>query len=327
MILRILTVFLFVFTANAHEWKNIKIPGAKCGDGKDYSIFIQTKSQNKILVEFMGGGVCWDYNSCFENVSIFPWLHPYPLINSYSVATSNNSKINPFKEHSKIYFPYCTGDVHSGNHLSQYKDKKVYHYGKRNIDLAVQYLKDNSILSLDNYKELVIYGTSAGGIASLVHGKNIETLFPNLDKKFMIVDSPGLHFGENFWKKFDESMFKDFDQAFINVNLYIDYNDGFVAKKMAPVLDLYNDWTIGFIYGLKDQVMSEVFGEISKEKHKELILSSEGLPAVAKDFKNIHFWLGDTSMHTFYLSRYTARMKSIYGETVEKFISDLYYNK
>jgi hypothetical protein len=325
-LLSIICIF-FNLSLQASEWVDVKIPGAKCGDGSPYSVFIQNKSNTKLLVEFMGGGVCWDYKSCFQNVSIFPWLHRYPVIDSYSIVTANNSSRNPFKEHSKIYFPYCTADVHSGSHISFYRHRKVFHYGKKNIELAFKYLLEKKLVDKEAYNELVVYGASAGAIASLVHSYYFQNNFPNLKSKYMFVDSPGLHFGEDFWKKFDQQMILDFKETFSAVDLNNDFNNGAVSKYMGPVLDNYSDWTIGFIYGLRDYVMSKVFGEISPENHRSLILSVDGLPFVARNNPNVHFWVKDTSMHTFMLSRYSSSMKSMDDETVDQFVTRLYSNK
>lgn len=320
-------IMLITFNSYAGEWTDIKIPGAKCGDGSDYSVFIQGKSKEKLLVEFMGGGVCWDYNSCFKRSSLFPWLGRYPVINSYSIVTANKSPRNPFKGHSKIYFPYCTADVHSGSHVSNYQGKKVYHYGGRNTEMAFKYLVTRKLIDPEGFKELVVYGASAGAIASLVHSYHFQNYFPKVEDKFMFVDSPGLHFGENFWKKFDKDMIADFKDSFTAIGLNNSFNDGAIARFMGPVLENYSDWTIGFIYGLRDSVMSEVFGEISPERHRSLILSTDGLPFVARDKENVSFWLKDTSMHTFMLSKYTSGMRSVENESVDEFVSRLYFNK
>lgn len=194
----LLLFFFITINVYASEWMEVKIPGAKCGDGKTYSILLQKKASDKIFFEFMGGGVCWDYDSCFKTFSIFPWMHNYPVINSYSVLTANHSKINPLNNHSKVYFPYCTGDVFAGDHVGHYKNKVVYHYGRRNIDLALEYLKTKPFMDNAKVNDLVINGASAGGIASLVHGKKIEDIFRDNIKKTMIVDSAGLHYGKNF---------------------------------------------------------------------------------------------------------------------------------
>lgn len=156
-----------------------------------------------------------------------------------------------------MYFPYCTGDVHSGNHIGQY-EKKVYHYSGRNIDLALAYLVKSNLIE------------------------------------------------------------------FSKASVYIDFNDGMVSKKMSPFFEAHQDWTIGFIYGLQDYVMSSIFGELTPKEQKENILSQDGLPEIAKEHTNVKFWLKDTQMHTFMLSRYSAMLKNPAGESVLKFIERLY---
>ncbi len=318
--------FLITFNVYAANWREIQIPGAKCGDGKPYSILVQKQTGNKLLFEFMGGGVCWDYQSCFKTFAIFPWMHSYPVINSYSVMTANHSRINPLKNHSKVYFPYCTGDVFAGDHIGYYKDKTVYHYGRRNIDLALEYLRNKPFMDLSKINDLVVYGASAGGIASLVYGKKIESLFNENIKKTMIVDSPGLHFGVNFWNKFGDDMRSDFDSAFSDVGLDVDFSDGAVSKRMGPVFDNYRNWKIGFLFGLEDYAMSKIFGDISPENQKKLILSSDGIPAIAKPYSNIKVWTKDTKMHTFMLTKLSALMKSTKGIKAHKFVSGVYFS-
>lgn len=309
----------------AKNWQEIQVPGAKCGDGKPYSVLVQKKSSEKLLVEFMGGGVCWDYKSCFDNNAILPWLHPYPVIKRYSVLTANISLVNPFKNHSKIYFPYCTADVHSGDHISHYKDKKVYHYGRRNVDLAIEYLIDQNIIEFNNVNDLVVYGASAGGIGAIVHSKKFGLLVAPHAKKLMIPDSPGLHFGKNFWKKFDQDMLLDFKTSFNDIDLDIDFNEGAVSKKMPGVFAYYHDWRIGFIYSLRDSVMSKKYGEISQEDHKDLMLSEDGVLAKSKDFRNVHVWLRDSSFHTYMLSRITSLLTSNRSEGAYEYVQRLYY--
>jgi len=321
----IYTIFLWFLSFNlyATDWERIEIPNAKCGDGKPYSVFIKKKSSEKILVEFMGGGVCWDYNSCYKRISLFPWLHTYPIIPSYSVFTADYSNINPFVEHSKLYFPYCTADVHAGNHIGHYQDKNLYHYGARNIFLSLKHLKSEGIINFETFNQLVVYGASAGGIASLIHGKKVESYFPNLVEKKMLVDSPGLHFGKNFWKKFSPEMIADFDKSFTAVQLNLDFRDGLVAKKMGPVFDYYQDWDIGFVIGLNDYVMSKIFGDISPKEQGKLILSPEGLVEVAERYPNVRVWVKNTYMHTFMLTKKTSFFESEDGKSAIDFTREI----
>lgn len=322
----ILTLFI-ALNAYASEWTELNIPNAKCADGKPYSILLQKKDSDKLLVEFMGGGACWDAKSCFKIGAIFPWMHRYPVINSYSIFTANYSNLNPFKEHSKVYFPYCTADVYVGRHISHYGGKTIYYYGRKNVELAFAYLIKNQLVNFSDVNNLVVYGASAGAISSLIYGKDIEALVSPNAQKTMIVDSPGLHFGPTFWDKFDSDMKADFKDSFNRVGLDVDFHDGAVSKKMAPVLARYSQWTMGFVIALKDHAMSTIFGNITPDEHKKLVLSKDGLPYIARDFKNVKFWIKDTPMHTFYLLRASAEMK---GDNIAMpaidFADELYSN-
>lgn len=322
----IIFTFLSVTNLFASDWDQIQIPGAKCGDGKPYSILLKKNNSTKLIVEFMGGGVCWDYNSCFKS-GILPWMHNYPVLESYSIYTSNKSKMNPFNKHSRIYFPYCTADVHTGDHISTYDNRTVYHYGKRNVELTFEYIKANHLIDFSSVNDLVVYGASAGAIGALLNGLYVESFVGSEVKKTMIVDAPGLHFGRDFWKKFDDDMQYDFKQSFNNIGIDVDFNDGAVSKKMGPVFDKYSDWNIGIIFAMSDASMSEKYGNISKEDHKKLVLSSDGLPFIAKPYSNVKIWLSDSEIHTFLIREKTAALLSIIGDPAYEFAESIYRQK
>ena len=306
-----------------HDFKKIAIPGAKCGNGDQYYIFFNSGSSEKLLVEFMGGGVCWDRLSC---TAVIPkaWIYPIPNVKSFSVFTADRS-YNPFRDHTMIYFPYCTGDVHAGDHVENYNGKKIHHVGYTNTLLALNFLRDQKFIDdFKSFNDVTVWGASAGAIGSLIHGKHIESIVSPDAKKTMIVDSPGLHYGKDFWKKFSKQSFKSFQRAFSNVGLEIDYNDGHVAKDIGPVFERYRDWKIGVLMGTRDVVMSIGYGAISPKEQEKLILGPKGLPAIASHYSNIKVWLKKTWMHTFFLVKKSAHMKSTDGVDALEFAEDIY---
>jgi len=320
-----ITLLLLSSLAHASKWTVINVPGTICGDGKPYEIFYENNGSEKLLVEFMGGGACWDRDSCFGKYALFPWLHNYFVKESYSVFTSDFSPLNPFRSFSKLYFPYCTADIFAGNHMAQYEDKTVYHVGYKNTLDSFNYLIEKKIINFSKVKDLVVYGASAGGMAAFIHGKMIESFVKPEAKKTLIADSPGLHYGENFWEKFPEKLQSDFNFAFQKIGLLIDFNDGFVAKKMGPVFERYSNWNIGILQGLKDYIMSEVFGDISPSNHKKLVISDEGILAVSKNYPNVQVWLNDTYMHTFLLTTPSSLLIDGNWQTAIGFARDVYY--
>lgn len=311
MKIKLSLVLLFLiqtYSTFAADFVKITIPDAKCGNGEAYSVYLKKNSAQKLLVEFMGGGACWNYDSCFANpkTSLAPITSPGP----FSVLSTDGPG-NPFDNSTMLYFPYCTGDVHIGNHIANYDGKTVYHYGSKNIDLTLKYLADNNLIAFDSYKDVTVWGASAGAIGSLFYGKKIEPLLSSQAKKTLILDSPGLHYGPTFWDKFSARTLADFAVALFNVHIIPNFNDGFIAKKLRPTFYLYHEWTIGVLIATKDRVMSTVFGDITPEEHEKLVLGPEGIPAIAQEFSNIKVWLQDSGTHTFLVSKKSSETESI----------------
>lgn len=85
-----------------------------CGDGGDYAFFTETGTVNKLLIEFEGGGACWDYATCSlagiwrrqltQQCSAIPRVIP-----------------NTFDNWSTIFVPYCTGDCNFGDTETTYQ--------------------------------------------------------------------------------------------------------------------------------------------------------------------------------------------------------------
>lgn len=307
IIISIATV-LFTQTSYARNWDRIKIPGAVCGDGLPYSVFVDKKTENKnLLIEFMGGGACWSVDTCY-GLNFRTWFHPIPEVPFFSYMTNDwwGWSTHPFKSDSAVYFPYCTGDVHSADHVATYKGITAHHKGYRNVVLALAYLNENKIIQFDDYKRVAVWGASAGAIATLVHLKNIEPYLSRDSVKLAIADSPGLHFGKTFWYKFTPELFRDYQKNFGSIGLEVSADDGFLIPHIAPVLEGYSKWTLGVMQSTRDQVMSTVFGAISPEEHRDLVLSDRGILAAVKNYKNVYAWVPDSDAHTFLLLKTTS---------------------
>ena len=328
-LISLLFVSLFVQSTYARNWDRIEIPGAVCGDGLPYTVFVDPKANSKnLLIEFMGGGACWDFGTCYgvdlNGINFRTWMHPIIEVPFYSYMTSDMWlwSDHPFKNDSAIYLPYCTGDVFSADHKAYYDGVPAYHQGYRNVLLTFAYLNKKNILKFNKTERLTVWGASAGAIGAFVHLKNIEPYFPKANK-IALIDSAGLHFGKNFWYKFTPELFHDFSKSFAGVGLRLDYNDGFVAQHMGPVLSGLKDWTIGIMQSTRDQVMSTVFGEVSPAEHRQLVLSDRGIAAIARPYQNTSVWISDSDMHTFLLLRSTSNAEDLQNESAINFVNHI----
>ena len=128
----------------------------KCGDGTNFAFFFTKPAQRyannqKILIEFMGGGACWDANTCgymADHLTFPQKLNNFVGLSCSEIAkgaSGQNSKfpINmlcsekigdvDFREYSTIVIPYCTQDVHIGSSNVTYNDgTTIHHKGAHN---------------------------------------------------------------------------------------------------------------------------------------------------------------------------------------------------
>ena len=184
---------------NWGKWERVDIPGAVCGNGSQYRVFIMraTDSQyaNDLTLYLEPGGACWDYDSCTGKTGIRGAANPNGIPKNYM---SFIDMINPFKKGgspmglispiiwknnptgdnvetskwNKVFIPYCTGDVHSGNRVVTYEDPSgkedpitFHHVGATNIEKVIDYLEKE----FGGPDRMLVTGCSAGGAGALTN--------------------------------------------------------------------------------------------------------------------------------------------------------------
>lgn len=325
IVLQLLSLFFISSLANARDWKRLYIPEAKCGNGLPYSVFIDLKSPKELVIELMGGGACWSASTCY-GPNLRAWMYPVPIVPAFSVLSSEGAMAQRWKNYSYIYFPYCTGDVFAGNHtISYFPLNTTYHYGRKNIELALEYMSKNGIIDFKNVNDVLLWGASAGGIGSLLHAKTLDPYLRHSGvHKVIIADSAGLHFGQKFWDKFTPEMFKDFKSAFLKVGLPIRKNSGLISKDLPKVFEKLSDWQIGILQGTRDIIMSALFGNITPEEQEKNVLGPYGVEKLAIGYPNVETWIKKTYMHTFLMLPESATLKSEKGEKAIDFAEKVF---
>ena len=81
---------IYPLQADARQWKKVMIPGAQCGSGAPYAVWIDKKSKSKLAIEFMGGGACWSAATCF-GPNFRAWSFPIPRFPLMSVFSGKKS--------------------------------------------------------------------------------------------------------------------------------------------------------------------------------------------------------------------------------------------
>jgi hypothetical protein len=279
------------------RWDRIDVPGAVCGNGDPYAVFLRRGRGDRIAFEFRGGGACWDGPTCFGPLP-FTSLALEPVSGEQSGIGSQDPLKSPLFDATYIVFPYCTGDVHAGVSTVSYGRRSVNHFGHRNIEQSLGTLALIQGL-FDSVTELYLVGRSAGAIGVLLHLPSFEQLFPDA-RKVALVDSPGLHFGDRFWQKFANSYFSAIRDRMNEVGIQLVAEQGNVAEQIPEFCQRFANWRMGIFQSTRDLVMSVLFGNISQSAHQQLVMSSSGISQLARTQMGQCFvWIHDSAEHTF----------------------------
>ncbi|MDC0254184.1 pectin acetylesterase-family hydrolase [Bacteriovoracales bacterium] len=283
------------------DYEVLTVPGAFCGNGDAYKIFIDKKRKSKWAFEFRPGGVCWDKKSCFGVIPhAFP-LFPSKFLFLKSVYSRRKKSQNFLAGHGHVIFPYCTADVYAGTHRTYYGDNEMIHFGRTNVEKSLKLLADIGYLDWSKVKDLFVYGSSAGAFGTLVHLPTFDKLMPKDSslKRTLIIDSAGMHFGEKFWEKFSPDFRKDFSDAFSRYGIKTGLESGNLARFFPPLCEKFSHWNVGVIQGSRDIVMSRFFGDISISDHEDLVFSPNGIYQSTIKPRNCSSWISRSNVHAY----------------------------
>ncbi len=249
-------------------WDKVDIPGGLCGNNSPYKIFIMKSKglwnwlmgyTNDVIVYLEPGGACWDYPSCTGQAGIRGAANPNGIPDNFMnlgdfldpniEGGSPNAAISPLilRNHpagdnvetanwNKVFIPYCTGDVHSGNRVATYVDEATgntityHHVGAKNIEAVIAYLKQ----AFPKIDKLMITGSSAGGVGTLTNYHFFrKALKPN--KCYMLNDS-----GPIF------SAVSDADNQYrLHQKISQEWNTGYLVSKLQadfPTVNITGDF-------------------------------------------------------------------------------------
>jgi len=156
-------------------WKAVEVPGGVCADGSPYRFYVSPGDPKKVVIDFQGGGACWDAATCGpesrtyrKRVDIQELGLAQGIYNRISVA-------NPFFGWTHVFIPYCTGDLHVGRATVDYGGFKVHHQGARNAQAALEYVFRNHT----NPERVFVTGCSAGAYGAVLWADKILATYKN----------------------------------------------------------------------------------------------------------------------------------------------------
>ncbi len=143
---------------------------------------IVKNNNTKLLINFMGGGGCWDNANCFGNntTTYFNQLNSIPdfaLEIIFKGVIDQTVAANPFRDYDIIFVPYCTGDLHVGSKDMTYTDGVIHHRGYDNVLSVLKFIQ-GAYAQLDN---VFVIGQSAGGYGTILNYPIIRETVTTID--------------------------------------------------------------------------------------------------------------------------------------------------
>jgi hypothetical protein len=191
------------------EWVKYEPEGAVCSDGSQYAFYVDfSETSDNVVVFFMGGGGCWDYDSCVSGgargaanpnglpddyANTHTEIAGMPVnVNQVYPLMNDDPDVSPMADWNKVFVPYCTGDVYSGSVTNTYEDPEgveddavFAHQGHTNVVKMTEMLNE----MFDTVPKMFVSGCSAGGAGAIVNYYFLRTGIDGVQKGYLLDDS------------------------------------------------------------------------------------------------------------------------------------------
>lgn len=154
-------------------WNTI-VPGGKttCARGDPFKYFVRPGTVDRLIVEFRGGGACWNAATCSAAGSLFQ-----ETVGEDSLTTGiydHENPDNPFRDWHHVYVPYCTGDVHWGDNVVTYGEGSqavtIQHKGAVNVRAVLTWIYEN----VPAPEKIFVTGCSAGAYGAILWSAHLR---------------------------------------------------------------------------------------------------------------------------------------------------------
>ncbi len=153
-------------------------PGGEtiCADGSAYTYYVRPGTVNKVVVDFQGGGACWDDGTCAGPQRPYT---PSVSVSFESGIYDHTNPDNPFRDWYHVFVPYCTADIHWGDNVATYTTPEgdtlaVNHKGAVNARAVLGWVFNNFSAPEDAF----VTGCSAGAYGSVMWMPQIKQHYP-----------------------------------------------------------------------------------------------------------------------------------------------------
>ena len=160
--------------------------GARCLDGSPAAYYINASNPNNFIVFLEGGGACTSLSGTDDTNCAVRATTKYGSSNSYLPTYVDNTnllsflpEVNPdFYTFSKVFVPYCSGDVYAGQRNSTIPGFPYYFSGHLIVQAIIQHLLETT--SIGTAQNVLLAGDSAGGIGTIINADFVHAMLPNV---------------------------------------------------------------------------------------------------------------------------------------------------
>lgn len=167
-------------------WNEI-VPGGDtiCALGDPYAFWVRPGTVNRVVIDFIGGGACWNAFTCGLNESAaictqrVDDVRAAVTIGKAAGLHDHERDDNPVKDWYHVVVPYCTCDVHWGNNVATYQGQSgeitVQHKGAVNATAVLDWVYAN----FSAPEQILVTGCSAGSYGSIGWSAHIAQHYPD----------------------------------------------------------------------------------------------------------------------------------------------------
>lgn len=176
----------------AGEWIALEPGGATtCSLDTDYRFFVRGGDPDKVMIDFRGGGACWDELTCgfAQGGAIFS-LEAGTLeqVTASIEPGGLYSEQSPFSDWTLVHLPYCTGDIHWGNNVATYGGEELHHKGFVNASTALAWVYEH----YEAPGDILVTGCSAGAYGAAVHSAYIRDHYEGANVRVLADSGAGI---------------------------------------------------------------------------------------------------------------------------------------
>jgi hypothetical protein len=168
------------------QWNQISPGGATtCGHGAPYSFYYREGSGQNLLIDFQGGGMCWNSQTCSPtaDTTFDDNINPgdpsdNPALFPVGITDLGNPE-NPFINDDIIFVDYCTGDFHTGNKTQGYTYNDTYYEAKHNGYVNASTVLNWVYANIPVPDSVFVTGCSAGAVGAAYWSADIKAHYPS----------------------------------------------------------------------------------------------------------------------------------------------------